>query len=692
MVKASAMALKSMVPSIPKSARDRELLEEDLRRIGCRGFMGKPWGLQMEDMVVELLGEKDNRWEGTVRQASEKWSAKEWRKVYGFAREGEGMISQTDRFIDSKFSGRVNPKDGYVVVDCKKPRARKVLEFFVPLLYPEKPTRVTITVGNTIFGALSGERPVDWGIVVKDLVQRLLSGMEKSKATPICPYVFHLYHSHELLLLAEKKEYQIKETLLKHNVEFEGEEDPESPANPDEEESSEDSECESLSSGEIREIQKQDAARLKKSPLNKRKQPLAAKEPVVNKRKSPSPMDAPEWSYQIIANTCREIWAREREREALIQALYKRLGNVQPDELLEAVDDLPSQKKVDELEAKNAFLLKKSNKISAELKEEKEVHKKALDKLNLSLAFNQKLETYVGNTGDIVNKAKLFEANLAKNPVTAGKVIPILVDFAEKMEELLDEMRVLFDGLQPEVPLVNAENLPDISGEIPSLTGWGKEGTTETPTKPNQLRASEPTQEEEAPARPEPPQSPRTRTAGTSPPPMEVLVNIVVDEVVRELEEEERHAFEMRTPAPPAWIDTIQTGPEEPATKRMRELPTPPSGSIPEPISVATPRSLVRPSFLNQLETITKTPFRTPGPGPVFRLPASTPTPVSIDTDTQGDPEVSGSVKLANKGVEVTSLAPRVTRSAAKQTPASFPHPKRPYLSPSKESSSKRQR
>ena len=170
MVKAGAMALKAMVLGVPKSARDRELLEEDLQRIGCHRFMGRPWGLRMEDMVVELLGNKDNRWHGTVRQAPKKWTAKEWRKVYGFGRGGEGMAFQTDRFIDGMFSGHVNPKDGYVVVDCKDTRARKVLEFLVPLLYPEKPTRVTITMGNTIFGALSGERSVYWGIVVKDLV------------------------------------------------------------------------------------------------------------------------------------------------------------------------------------------------------------------------------------------------------------------------------------------------------------------------------------------------------------------------------------------------------------------------------------------------------------------------------------------------------------------------------------------
>ena len=296
------------------------------------------------------------------------------------------------------------------------------------------------------------------------------------------------------------------------------------------------------------------------------------------------------------------------------------------------------------------------------------------------------------HTGDVVNKEKLFDANLAKNPVTVGKVIPFLVDFAEKMEELLDEMRILFDGLQPEVPPVAAENLPDISGEILSLTGRGKEGTMETPTKPIQPGASEPTQEEKALARPELPHSPKTRIAGSSGPVKEVLVNTMVGEVVRELEEEERRAFDIMTPALSARIDTMQIGPEEPMAERMRELPTPPSGPISEPISVATPMTLVRPSFLSQLETITKTSFKTPGPGPMFQLPVSTPTPLSTGTDTQGDPEVSGSMKSIDKGTETTSLAPRVTRSIAKQTPASSPRPKRPYLSPSKGSSSKRRR
>ena len=403
-------------------------------------------------------------------------------------------------------------------------------------------------------------------------------------------------------------------------------------------------------------------------------------------------MDAVERNYQTIAFACKEIRARERDWEALIQEACQRLGNVRPNELVAAIEHLPSQKRMEELEAKVSFLQEKNKKANEELKEEKEAHQKAVDKLNLSLIFNQKLEAYVGNAGDVVNKAQLFDANLAQHPVTAKKVIPMLVDFADKMEELLDEMRVLFDGLLPEVPPVAAENLPEISEEVPSLTGWGKDGTTETPAKSDQSRPSEPRQEEVAQARPEPPHSPRTRLAGDSMPIREVLVESGVGEVIRELEEEEGASLDVLTPTPPARIDVVQIGPEEQMAERMRELPTPPSGPTPEPISLATPGPWVRPSFLKQLETIVKTPFQTPGQGPSFQLPVSSPTPASVGTDTQETPEVSGSIRSADKGTETTSLAPRVTRSAAKQTQGSSPRPKRAYVSPSKGSSSKRRR
>ena len=170
MVKAGAMVVKAVVPGIPSNTQKRALLEDDLHRIGCHGFMGKPWNLRVEEMVAELMSKKDNQWHETVRQALEKWTAVKWWRVYRFLRQGKGMASKTDQFIDGKFSARVNPKDGFVVSEYKDDRARQVLEFLVPILYPEKSTRVTMMVGCTIFGALSRERRVDSSLVMRDVV------------------------------------------------------------------------------------------------------------------------------------------------------------------------------------------------------------------------------------------------------------------------------------------------------------------------------------------------------------------------------------------------------------------------------------------------------------------------------------------------------------------------------------------
>ena len=112
MVKAGAMVLKAVVPGVPGNAMEQELLEEDLCRIGYHGLLENPWNLRREEMMAELMGEKDNWWEGTVRQALEWWTTAKWRKVYGFPRQGEGMATRTDQFAKGNFSPCMNPKTG----------------------------------------------------------------------------------------------------------------------------------------------------------------------------------------------------------------------------------------------------------------------------------------------------------------------------------------------------------------------------------------------------------------------------------------------------------------------------------------------------------------------------------------------------------------------------------------------------
>ena len=71
------------------------------------------------------------------------------------------MVGRTDKLIEDKFLTTINPKNEHVVGDCIDPRDKRVLEFVVPILYLEKPNRITLTVDNTIFGALSEVRKVN---------------------------------------------------------------------------------------------------------------------------------------------------------------------------------------------------------------------------------------------------------------------------------------------------------------------------------------------------------------------------------------------------------------------------------------------------------------------------------------------------------------------------------------------------
>ena len=156
------------------------------------------------------------------------------------------MATRAESFAEGKFTNPPYPKDGYPLPECKDPRARRMLEFMVPILYSEKPTRVTVTVGNTIFRAYTEEREVDWALVIRDTVKRLLIGVSKSKPMPICPYLQHLYIAHDVVQAEDKTVYMVGKSFMQHEVK---------PDEDDEAAGSEDSDWESLSSKEIWELQ-----------------------------------------------------------------------------------------------------------------------------------------------------------------------------------------------------------------------------------------------------------------------------------------------------------------------------------------------------------------------------------------------------------------------------------------------------
>ena len=72
----------------------------------------------------------------------------------------------------------------------------------MPILNPEKPKWVTLAVANTLFGALSGVRPVNWGVIIHEIVARGISQIGK-KPSYIFPFIMHLYEYHHCTTVDE---------------------------------------------------------------------------------------------------------------------------------------------------------------------------------------------------------------------------------------------------------------------------------------------------------------------------------------------------------------------------------------------------------------------------------------------------------------------------------------------------------
>ena len=154
------------MPSIPENPIELAELKQDLVQMRCAGLLERPWALKREELVRELVQpERPNIFDGTIRNRPQLWTAELWRDTYDFPSGGAGLSNRMEGYVEGRFIHQVDPKDGYSVEDCRNNRQHRLLEFLVPIVHLDKPTRVTIMIGNTIFGALDGGREVDWGVV-----------------------------------------------------------------------------------------------------------------------------------------------------------------------------------------------------------------------------------------------------------------------------------------------------------------------------------------------------------------------------------------------------------------------------------------------------------------------------------------------------------------------------------------------
>jgi hypothetical protein len=97
-------------------------------------------------------------------------------------------------------------------------------------------------MGNTIFGALNGGWKVNWAWIIANLVVQLAARVGKSRASPICPFLYHLYERKELLRPEEEKSWKIQEAMMKYGESGSSDEDGSGSGSDDESEKEEEEE------------------------------------------------------------------------------------------------------------------------------------------------------------------------------------------------------------------------------------------------------------------------------------------------------------------------------------------------------------------------------------------------------------------------------------------------------------------
>jgi hypothetical protein len=157
----SKVRIRKIVPEVPQDEAERAELLEDLQTMGCSDFLEKPWGFKDDEIVRELLDGVSNEFDNSIRALPTRWMKEVWREAYNFGTEGSGLAGRKDEYVKDCFKELPNLKDGYDIEDCTDPRHRRLLAFLAPIVYPDKPNRITVTLGNTIFGALIGGRKVN---------------------------------------------------------------------------------------------------------------------------------------------------------------------------------------------------------------------------------------------------------------------------------------------------------------------------------------------------------------------------------------------------------------------------------------------------------------------------------------------------------------------------------------------------
>jgi hypothetical protein len=421
----SEVKLRKVVPDVPWNETERGELLEDLQTMGRSGLLEKPWGFKDDWIVRELLDGVSNEFDNSIRATPTRWTEECWREVYNFSTGGGGLAGRKDKYVKDYFQELPSPKDGYAIEDCTDPRHRRVLAFLVPIMYPEKPNRIIVTMGNTIFGALNGERKVKWARIITNLVVQLAARVGKSRASLLCPFLYHLYERKELLKPEEEKSWKIQEAMMKYGESGSSDEDGSGSRSDNEtEDDEEEEECQVL---------------LNRVPKRQRQEEKSAQGgATLTSKVEGVPVTSSKDRFEAICKALGEMQAEHRMRRELLRVVCQLVDCTPtnlPDRIRKMVTEQSRVEDAKRLRDENTRL---SLEVGSLINENQAARKQA----EAAVAAAERIRMFAHQAGEVVAKAELFDEKVGIGSKPSGtRIALILTDYSEKLERVLADMR-----------------------------------------------------------------------------------------------------------------------------------------------------------------------------------------------------------------------------------------------------------
>jgi hypothetical protein len=327
------------------------------------------------------------------------------------------------------FRALPSPKDRYAIGDCTNARHRRVLGFLVPILYPEKPNRITVTMGNTIFGALNGGWKMNWARIISNLVVQLVARVGKSRASPIYPFLYHLYERKELLRPEEEKSWKIQEAMMKYGESGSSDEDGSGSGSDDEteeeEEEEEEEECQVL---------------LNRHPSKRPRQeekPAQENVPLIPKVEGVLATSSRD-RFEQICKALGEMQAEHRVRRELLREACQ-LADCTPSNLPDRIRKMV----VEQSRVEDSKRLREENtRLNLEVGGLINENRAARVQAEAAVAAAEKIRMFANQAGEVVAKAEHFDKKIGIGSKPSGtRIALILTDYSEKLEGILVNMR-----------------------------------------------------------------------------------------------------------------------------------------------------------------------------------------------------------------------------------------------------------